>query len=342
MTPPESMRAAAVLRFADVDGVQVVQLPAPAGPGPGEVAVAVAAAGVALPDLLIARGSYAGVELRLPQPIGIEFAGTVVDTGEDMNRLGVGDRVCGMIFPPQGGASERIVVPENDLGRMPDGLSFEHAAAVPSAYMTAEVALHRLGHLQRGERVLVLAGASGVGLAAIQLAVLAGAEVHAAASPAKRGAVLEAGATEVYDYTEDGWTSGVPRMDLILDPVGGSTFAHCYDLLGVGGRIAVLDAISRHPPEPERSDFRPLQEELRIDPLQLLLDGRSVLGANMPLFWEADGGQALLLDRVLKYFESGDLRPILAGTFPLEEAADALRLIQRRRNVGRVVLQVRP
>ncbi|HWI74865.1 MAG TPA: zinc-binding dehydrogenase [Baekduia sp.] len=341
MSGAPTMRAAAITRLGDLDSVGVAQVPAPPAPGVGEVAVEVAAAGVALPDLLVARGSYGGVELALPQPIGIEFAGTVVATGDGVVRLRAGDRVCGMVFPPQGGASERLVVPENDLGLVPDALTLEQAAAVPSAYMTAEVALHRMGHLHKGERVLVLAGASGVGLAAIQLAVLAGAEVHAATSPAKRTALLEAGATKVYDYTADDWESAVPPMDLVLDPVGGQSFTRCYGLLRVGGRIAVLDAISRQPRDVGTTDYQPPTPEEQIDPLQLMFDGRTVLGANMPLFWDGDGGQAPLLDQVLSYFAGSDLRPIVARVFPTAEAADALRFVEQRKNVGRVVLSLR-
>jgi NADPH:quinone reductase-like Zn-dependent oxidoreductase len=335
------MRAWRAVEFgSELEAVQLQELPDPGEPIGSELLVEVAAAGIALPDLLLLSGAYPGMEHELPHPIGIEYSGTVLACGPEVEQLAVGARVCGMVYPPQGGASELVKVDEAAVARLPERLSLLDGATIPSAYMTAHDALHRHGGVRAGERVLVLAAASGLGLALVQLASLAGAEVTGAASGAKLERVRAAGAVEAFDYSVDGWDQQLRDFDIVLDPIGGSSFQRSYDILGPGGRLVCLDVISRYPKDSAGSEYRREPGDPRFDPVDLIADGKSVVGVNMPLLWERDGGQRHLLTEALAHFEASAIRPAAPEVFTFEHAVDALRYVQQRRSIGRVVLDL--
>jgi NADPH:quinone reductase-like Zn-dependent oxidoreductase len=330
------MSAVRAAEFGGPELAQLQRVAAPGMPAGGDVLVRVEAAGIALPDLLLLAGMYPGMRHDLPHPIGLEYSGVIVEVGDDVATVRRGDRVCGMVYPPQGAASELLLVPATDVARLPEALSAVEGAALPSAFVTAHVVLHRQGALRGGERVLVLAAASGLGLAAIGMARQAGAEVYAAASPGKLEALRAAGAVEAFDYTRSDWADGLPPMDLIVDPIGGESFVRSYKMLAPGGRLACVDAISRHPAPGERYVRRP--DDLLIDPFKLIIHAKSVLGIDMPALWARDGGQAPLLREALAHLESGELRPTVAEVLPFRETAAALELVRDRRAIGRVVV----
>ena len=175
------MRAVVITKHGDPSVLCVQQRPDPAPPGPGRVQIAVAAAGVNFADHLARVGLYPGAS-KLPAIIGFEVAGTINAAGAGVDPSRIGQRVlAGTRF---GGYAEVVDVPESDTAMLPDTLSFEEGAAIPVNYATAWAALHGYGSLRAGERVLVHAAAGGVGIAAVQLAKAAGAEVHGTASPA--------------------------------------------------------------------------------------------------------------------------------------------------------------
>lgn len=324
---------------SDFDHLELQEAPEPPAPGPGEITVEVGAVGFASTDLLLMKGGYPGMEHSLPHPLGLEFAGTVKALGPDVSKVAVGARVCGIVFPPQAATADRIVVNASDVGIIPDSFSFGEGAAIPSSYMTAHDALHRHGSLRSGERVLVLAAGGGLGLAAVQLAKLAGAEVYGAASASKLDAVREAGAA-AYDYGIEGWESDLPPLDLIIDPIGGESFSRSYEMLDAGGRLICLDVLSRYPEDGE-TDYRREPTDRSFHPIDLIADGgKSIVGINMPALWPRDGGMGPLLEDALSYFRSNpDLRPLIAESYAFDEIADALRHVKERRNIGRVVLR---
>jgi NADPH:quinone reductase-like Zn-dependent oxidoreductase len=321
----------------NLDAIELQEVPDPGEPESGQVVVEVGAAGVSLTDLVLMMGTYPGMEHNLPHPLCIEFAGTARAIGAGVDGVAVGDRVTGVVYPPQGAAGQYVVVDASDIAVLPDHLSLEEGAVVPVAYATAHAALHRQANMQAGERVLVLAAASGLGFATIQMAGLAGAEVHGAASAGKLDAVRAAGAAEAHDYNADGWRDDLPKYDIVLDPIGGASFRSSYDMLAPGGRLLCLDAISRYP-ETAASDYRSEPDDPRFDPLDLLKDARTIIGVNQPALWPADGGARRLFEESLAYFRHDGIRPVIARTFPVEEVADAFRYLQDRRSVGRVVL----
>ncbi len=209
-------------------------------PQAGEVLVRVHAAGLNFADLLMIRGAY---QVRPPLPFvpGQEIAG-VVERPRDSPW--VGRRVASKVL--WGGFAELAVAREPMLIGLPDGLSFEAAATLPVVWPTAWIALHDRARLAAGESVLVHAGASGVGLAAIQLAQCAGARIAATAgSAAKLALAREAGADAAFDYRDAGWPDAARAFapdgfDVVLDPVGGDATDASLKLLGWGGRLLVV------------------------------------------------------------------------------------------------------
>src|SRR5258707_3837551 len=200
--------------------LEVRQRPDPPRPGPGQMRIAVRAAGVNFADRLARVGLYPDAP-KLPAVVGYEVAGTVEAVGDGVDPGRVGQRVlAGTRF---GGYAETVNVAVNDSVALPDALSFEQGAAVPVNYATAWAALLGYGSLHAGERVLIHAAAGGVGIAAIQFAKAAGAEVHGTASPAKHQKLAELGVDRAIDYRRAGWWKGLDPYDLVLDALGGTS-----------------------------------------------------------------------------------------------------------------------
>lgn len=321
----------------DFEAVEVEDVAEPDEPVAGQVLIEVGAVGISLSDVLMFMGGYPGMEHALPHPLGLEFSGTVRAVGPEVNTVAAGDRVCAITFPPQGAASDYVIAEAADVAVLPKGLSLEEGAAVPVAYMTAHAALHRQANMREGDTILVLAAASALGLASIQLARLAGAEAYGAASAGKLDAVRDAGAKKAFDYTVDGWESGLPPVDIVIDPIGGDSFQRSYDLLAPGGRLLCLDATTRYP-GPGETDYRSKPTDPRFDPVALIKDEKSVLGVNMPGHWPRDRGAGKLAGEALSYFEQDGLRPAIARTFPFEGIGEAFRFVQERRSIGRVIV----
>ena len=196
------MRAVVITKHGAPSVLQVQHRPDPPPPGPGRLRVAVRAAGVNFADHLARVGLYPDAP-KLPAVVGYEVAGTVEAVGDGVDPGRLGERVlAGTRF---GGYAEIVNVAANDSVPLPDAMSFEQGAAVPVNYATAWAALHGYGSLRAGERVLIHAAAGGVGIAAIQFAKAAGAEVHGTASPGKHQKLAELGVDRAIDYRRDGW-----------------------------------------------------------------------------------------------------------------------------------------
>lgn len=204
-----------------------------------EVVVRVEAAAVNPLDLKIIAGHMQQVfPIELPYVPGTDFSGVVEAVGAQVTHLEPGDRVVGRTQPGVGGAlAARVVVSADSVLAMPEGMSFEQGAALPTAFGTARQALFDTGALQRGETVLIHAAAGGVGTMAVQLARGAGARVIATASARNHEMVRSLGADEVIDYrTQD--LSRLRGVDLVIDTIGADTLEKSWQVLGPAGRIA--------------------------------------------------------------------------------------------------------
>jgi NADPH2:quinone reductase len=327
------MRAVQIVELSGPDrALRVVELPDPEPshmltPGSG-VVVEVHSAGVSFPEVLQTRGEYQ-VKPPLPFVPGSEVGGIVRSAPEDAS-VAPGDRVAA--FCMLGGFAELAVAPAFMCFKIPAELDFAQAAALILNYHTAYFALKLRGRLAEGETVLVHGAAGGVGTASLQVAKGLGARTYAVVSSDQKEAVArEAGADEV--LRSDGpWKDQAKELsgggvDLVLDPVGGDRFTDSLRSLGEGARVVVVGFTAGSIPE------------VRVN--RLLLNNTEVIGAGWGAYVMSKPGVSARIGGELdRLIEAGFVRPVVGARFPLERAADALKLIDERGATGKVVLDV--
>ena len=330
------MKAVVITEHGAPEVLTVEERPEPR-PGAGQVAIDVAAAGVNFADVMARVGLYPDAP-KPPVVVGYEVAGSVSGLGEGVEGFAVGDRVmAGTRF---GGYAERVAAKATDVVALPEQMSFEQGAAVPVNYLTAYLGLIRFGTLQEGERVLIHAAAGGVGIAATQIAKRHGAEVLGTASPGKHDAIRGFGVDRALDYTQSGWEKGVPKVDLVMDAVGGRSFRRSYDLLRPGGRLVCFGASSVMSGE-KRDLLTPARAALsmpRFNLIKQMSQSKSVIGLNMLTLWDEWGSLGPYMDALEQLMDDGTVEPVVAKAFSFADAPEAHRYISERRNVGKVVL----
>lgn len=313
-------------------------------PGPGQVRLAIKAAGINFADLMQRMGLYPS-PLKPPYVPGFEAAGIVEAIGGGVTGLQVGARVAAML--PSGGYASHVVADASRVVPLPSQMCFEEAAALPVNYLTAYHMMVHLGRLAKGQRILIHMAAGGVGIAAVQIAREIGAEIFGTASASKHAVLREQGVHHPIDYrtldfaTEVRRIAGPAGVDMVLDSLGGSATAKNYDLLAPGGKLMIFGfarAVAG-----DRMTLTTIFEALRMPkfgPRQLMMDNKSVFGVhlgrmNTPAELAVVGRE---LEELLRLYATGKIKPLVGKTFPLGEAAEAHRFIQRRENVGKVVL----
>jgi NADPH:quinone reductase-like Zn-dependent oxidoreductase len=259
--------------------------------------------------------------------------------GEGVTNVKPGDRVVALM--PWGGYAERVIADAARLIRIPDGVSFVQAAAVPTTYGTTYYALADRAAMKPGETLLVLGAAGGVGIAAVQLAKAAGAEVHGTASPGKHARILELGVDRAIDYRRKGWEKGLPSYDLVMDAIGGASFRRSYNLLRPGGRLVAYGASSVHQDE-TRNLRRALPQAVRMfrgfDLIKQMSASKTVVGLNMLSLWDDRGTLEPWIAPLHSALQDGTIQPVVHAAIPFADAPEAHRIIGTRQNVGKVVL----
>jgi NADPH2:quinone reductase len=296
-------------------------------PGKGEVRVRLRAASVNFPDILMVQGKYQ-LKPDLPFSPGMEGAGDVVAIGEDVTRVKAGDRV--VVGGRFGCYAEEIVVPDAALRALPAGFDYAKGAAYPAAYLTAYVGLVRRGLLQRGETLLVHGAAGGVGLAAVDLGKLLGATVIATASSVEKRAFLQGyGADHVLPST--GFREAVKDLtggrgaDVIYDPVGGDVFDESVRCIAFDGRLLVIGFTSGR--------------IASVSANMPLIKGFSVVGVRAGEYGRQFPAKGIENIRTVDAWAAeGKIRPHVCATFPIERAREAMRMLQDRKVIGKVVL----
>jgi NADPH:quinone reductase-like Zn-dependent oxidoreductase len=336
------MRQAVITRYGPPDVFEVREAPDPV-PAAGDICVRVRAAGVNYADILARMGLYPDAP-RPPMVVGYEVAGVVESVGPKVAGFAPGDRV--LALTRFGGYSDVVAIPSSQAFRVPGELSDSEAAAIPVNYLTAALALYRMAALNAGETVLIHNAGGGVGIAALQLAHLRRAMVIGTASALKHGALRQFGIEHVIDYRHADVAEEVRRItrgrgvDVILDPIGGKSFTDSYRMLAPLGRLIII-GVSTIAVGEERSLWRAVRTWLatpRFDPLSMINRNRGVFGLHLGHLWEERRQLAPLMSMLLAELTAGRLQPVVARTFPLEQAADAHRFIQNRLNIGKVVL----
>jgi NADPH:quinone reductase-like Zn-dependent oxidoreductase len=338
------MRHVAITRRGPPDVLQSREVADPT-PRDDEIRIAVRAAGVNFADVMARLGFYPDAP-RLPFVPGYEVAGSVDAIGPGVTVFRVGDRV--LALTPFGGYATSVVVSAGSAFATPAGFDDVLAAAVPVNYLTALLALYRLANVGADDTVLIHGAGGGVGIAATQLAKLRHARVIGTASAAKLEAIRSHGVDHPIDHRRQDVAAEVRRLtagrgaDVILDSIGGRSFAVSYGLLAPLGRL-VLCGVSSLATGERRSLWRAVGTLLRMPafrPLSLMNHNRAVLGLHLGHLWSEAGQLRRGMEALLHDMAGGRLRPVVARTFPLDRAADAHRYLQSRANIGKVVLTV--
>ncbi|PWR20280.1 NADPH:quinone oxidoreductase family protein [Zavarzinia aquatilis] len=301
--------------------------PAPAL-GKGEVRVRLHAAGVNFPDVLIIQGKYQ-FKPEMPFAPGGEAAGVVTEVGERVSGFAVGDRV--IVMTGWGAFAEEIAVTPDRLAPLPPSMSFEEGAAFLMTYATSHHALKQRARLQKGETLLVLGAAGGVGLAAVELGKAMGARVIAGVSTDEKAELAKRhGADEAIVYSREGLRERLKALapdgvDVVYDPVGGDYSEQALRSMAWKGRLLVVGFASGPIPS---------------IPLNLaLLKGCEIVG----VFWGAFTVREPDLHRenvaeLIRLYEEGKIKPLVSKTYPLAEGGQAIRDMMERRVTGKVVV----
>ena len=298
----------------------------PPQPKAGEVLLEIAACGLNFADLLMAKGTYQDT----PQPpftLGMEVCGTVIAQGEGVTQPAIGARVA--VFGGHGGLAEQGVFPAALCRAVPDTMEDATAAGFMVAYGTSHLALTRRANLQKGETLLVLGAAGGVGLTAVEVGKAMGATVIAVARGADKLAVAKAaGADHLIDSDTDDIKAAVKALggaDVVYDPVGGDAFKAALGACNREARVIVIGFASGDVPS--------------IPANIILVKNITVIGfywGGYLKFNAAALGDSLA--ELMAWHAEGRLKPHISHTLPLEQADNALELMRSRKSTGKVVV----
>lgn len=305
--------------------------------GDRDVLVRIEAAGLNHLDEKIRIGEFAQIlPYRLPVVLGNDLAGTVIRVGRLVRRFQPGDRVFARPDDARIGTfAERIAVAESDLALTPTSISTAEAASLPLVALTAWQALVERGNVQPGQKVLIHAGAGGVGSIAIQLAAHLGATVATTAGAANADFVRDLGADIVIDHRSEDFTQILSDYDLVLDSLGGENLERSLRVLKPGGTAIGIAG----PPDPAFARRRGMNPVLRLAVGALSRKIRrqaKELGVTYEfLFMRADGEQ---LGEIAALVDRGVLRPVVARTYPFDELPEALADLATGVSRGKLVV----
>ena len=343
------MRAVVVRRCGPPEVLQTKQVPDPK-PKPGEVLVRVKAIGINFADLLQRMGLYPGTP-KPPFVPGLEIAGVVEKVAEgvrqtDSEGLSPGDTVAAIRHFDA--YAEWVVVPAKDVYRLPPGMKFEDGAAILVNYATAYHSMFTMGNLQPGDRILIHGAAGGCGNrgGAARASERASHFRHRGPNEARISTQNRRRSRIDYeksDFVEVVRTFAPDGIEMAMDPIGGKNLARSQQCLGPTGRLVVYglsDAVAASGKRSLVSGLRALLQTPRFHPLKLMSQNLAVIGIGMG----ALGSRGALLrgeiGEILRMYSEGQIKPVIAKTFPLDEAAAAHQYIHDRNNIGKVVLAV--
>ncbi|BEH13205.1 NADP-dependent oxidoreductase [Marinobacter sp. KM021] len=321
LTETGTMRHVVYDRFGERDVLRVTESPIPQ-PGEGEVLVRVHGAGLNPIDWKTRKGMgfvATQIENSLPWTPGYDAAGEVVDVGEGVTTLVPGDRVMGMIgFPVTGGAyAEYAIADAEDLAIVPEELDLIAAAGVPLAALTAWQALFEVAELESGQKILIHAGAGGVGHFAVQFALERGAHVIVTASSRNRDFLAELGVHEVIDYHTTDFTEECYGLDVVLDLVGGETGKRSLQTLSDSGVLVTIPTVT-------------------ADEVVSAAEAMGVRAHGM-----RSRPDAFHLDEIAELIEDGDVKVHVEQVFSLDQVQAAHELLEGGHVRGKLVLDCR-
>jgi len=305
--------------------------------------IRVKAAGLNFADILARQGLYPDAPPK-PCVMGYEVAGLVEAVGDLVSPAIIGKPVIALTR--FGGQAELVTVPARQLFEKPAELTFEEGAAVPVNYLTAWALLVTMGGLKKDEAVLIHNTGGGVGLAALDIAKHIGATTYGTASTGKHEFLKQHGLDHAIDYRGRDWLPVLLELtnnrgvELIIDPLGGSSWKQSYRALRATGRMGVF-GMSTASASGIRGKLRALKAVLRtprFNPLGLMNRNKGVFGLNLGHLWSEGDKVAAWMREILQGIDEGWIKPHVDRAFPFDQVGEAHGYIEARRNVGKVVL----
>ncbi len=343
------MRAMVIRQYGPPEVFEYREVPDPAVAA-NQVRISVKAIGINFADLLARMGLYPGAP-RPPFVPGLELSG-VVETCQPTPAAGAGEALVAgdrvVALTNFNAYAERVSAPRERVFRLPEGIAFEDAAAIPVNYLTAYHAMFEMGNLRAGDRILVHGAAGGVGIAAVQLAKARRLVVFGTAGPSKQEVLRRMGVDHPINYSAEDFEDVVHRtardgIEMVMDPIGGKSFAKSYRCLGAGGRLVIYGFSAAAGPEGKRSLWRgakALLQTPRFHPLKLMERNIAVIGIHLGRMGARGALLRQELEEIFRMYAAGQINPVIGKTFSLAEAAAAHRYIHNRQNIGKVVLTV--
>jgi NADPH:quinone reductase-like Zn-dependent oxidoreductase len=309
----------------------------------GDVLIDVQFSGINFADLLMRMGLYPSAP-KPPFTPGYEVSGVITKVGSTENDELLGKSVAALT--KFGGYSSKVVVKKDRLIALPDGIDMAQAAAMPVVYLTSYVMLSLQAHLQKDEWVLIHNIGGGVGLAAVELSRMIGANIIGTASVGKHDRLREKGIHHLIDYNTEDFVARVKEItegkgvDVIIDPIGGENLKKSYKALGSFGRLVVF-GFSKAASGPRRKVLHLLKEYIKtpkFSPIQLMGHNKGVFGCHLGMVMDRQELLQECMQKLMSYFQSGDINPHVDRVFPLNRVTDAHQYIMDRRNFGKVLL----
>ncbi len=312
-------------------------------PGSGEVRINVETVGINFADILGRIGMYPDAP-GIPYVPGYEIAGTVALVGQGVTGIKEGDKVFALTH--FGGYSDVVCVPYKQVFQRLDWMNAQDGAALPVNYLTAYIMLIVMGSLRPGNRVLIHNAGGGVGLAALDICKIIGAETYGTASPEKLEFLQAYGLNHAIDYRNYDYERVIGDLtegkgiQIILDPLGGKHWKKNFRLLTPTGRL-VYFGFSNHVIGTKRSRLRALRDLIMTpfySPLTLMSANKGVIGVNLGRLWDQVDMMNVWINQIINWYDEVLFRPKIDRTFPFNKAADAHQYIQDRKNIGKVLL----
>ncbi|XP_067869481.1 synaptic vesicle membrane protein VAT-1 homolog [Heterodontus francisci] len=340
--PTISYKAIVLTGFGGYDKLKVEVKKGLPAPKSGEILVRVKACGLNFADLMARQGLYDRLPSSPPLILGMECSGVVEMIGDDVTDRKVGDQV---IVMNRGGLwSELIVIPVSHTFLMPDGMSFEEAAAIPVNYVTAYMMIYDFANLRPNQSILIHMAAGGVGTAATQLCkAVKDVTIFGTASASKHEIIKENGVTHPIDYSTLDYVEEVRKIspngvNIVLDPLGGGDTTKGFNLLKPMGKIVLFGAANILT-GPKRSPLAMAKiwwNKFSINGMQLLHSNKAVCGYHLGCL-EIDQLTDVVV-KLLSLYKEGKIKPRVDSVWSFEQIGDAMKQMQERKNIGKVIL----
>lgn len=332
------MRAMVIDQYGKVP-LRLAEMPTPEI-GDYEVLAEIHAASINPVDFKIRDGKVKMLlKYKMPLILGNDFSGVVAKVGGKVTRFKVGDEVYGRPRKSNIGTfAEYIAVHEDDIALKPKNLSFEEAASIPLVGLTTYQAFQDIMQLQKGQRILIHAGAGGVGTFAIQLAKLMGATVATTASDAGTNLVKSLGADEIINYKTEKFEEKLENYDAVFDTLGGNILEKSFEVLKDGGKIVSVSGLpnARFAKEYGSGFLKTLLFSVASHKLTALENKHNVQYTF--LFMKPSGEQ---LRTIANFIESGKIKPVIDRVFPFDEAQKAMEYSELGRAKGKIIVKIR-